>query len=432
MSVMRVWRRPTLWVNTTLGVLALAGAGWAFLTVHAQPASSASSTGTSIQVPVRLGNVTSTVSASGTVQSASTAGANFITSGTVTEIDVKVGDQVTAGQVLAKVDPSAAQETLNTAQANLQAAKDALARAQSSTTSDAATISAANAQVASAQATVDADQRAVNGTVLTAPIAGTVIAVNGSVGNASGAGSSGTGSTGSSGNGGTGGTGSNNSSTSSSSSSSSSGFIQVADLTKLQVSGSFAESDATKLKAGQAANITWSALSGASATGKVVSISPTATVSGGVNSYSVVVSIDTPPDGVRIGQSTTVSVTVAEADNVLRVPVAAVRSAGGRHTVTVVANGTTSVVAIQVGVQGDSYDEVTSGLNEGDVVQVQISTGTGTGAGTGRFVGPGGLGGFGGVGGPGGLGGFGGAGGAGGAGGTGRTGGGTGRTGGGG
>src|SRR5258706_13567152 len=136
MSGMRVWRRPTLWVNAALGVLALAGAGWAYQTVHGTPSSAAASTSASQQVPVRTGNVTATVSASGTVQSASTAAANFITSGTVTEIDVKVGDQVTKGQALAKVDPAAAQETLNTAQANLQAAKAALTRAQASTTAD--------------------------------------------------------------------------------------------------------------------------------------------------------------------------------------------------------------------------------------------------------------------------------------------------------
>src|SRR5215813_4815018 len=147
MSAMRVWRRPTLWVNAALGVLALAGAGWAYQTVHGNQSSSASSTSVSRNVQVSTGNVTASVSASGTVASASNAAAAFITSGTVTEIDVKVGDVVTAGQVLAKVDPTPAQETLNTAQANLQAAKDALARAQASTTADAATVSAANAQV---------------------------------------------------------------------------------------------------------------------------------------------------------------------------------------------------------------------------------------------------------------------------------------------
>src|SRR5258706_7010528 len=136
MSAMRVWRRRTVWVNAALGVLAVAGAGWAYQTVHGTPTNSASSASSSQQATVRTGNVTATVSASGTVASASTAAATFITSGTVTEVDVKVGDQVTKGQVLAKVDPAAAQETLNTAQANLQAAKAALTRAQASTTAD--------------------------------------------------------------------------------------------------------------------------------------------------------------------------------------------------------------------------------------------------------------------------------------------------------
>ena len=49
------------------------------------------------------------MSASGSVQSASTATADFATSGTVTSIAVKVGDTVTKGQVLAKVDPTDAQ-----------------------------------------------------------------------------------------------------------------------------------------------------------------------------------------------------------------------------------------------------------------------------------------------------------------------------------
>src|SRR6202007_2868184 len=106
------------------------------------------------------------------------------------------------------------------------------------------------------------------------------------------------------------------------------------------------------LKVGQTADVTWSALSGTQATGKVASISPTATASGGVNSYPVVVRLAT---------------------------VAAVTSAGGRHTVSVVSGGTTSTVAIQVGVQGDTYDEVTSGLSAGQVLEYTVKTSTGTG-----------------------------------------------------
>src|SRR5262249_35772117 len=131
MTAMRVWRRPSLWVNTALCVLALAGAGWADQTVSRSPSTSTASSGAT--------RPAAAVSAAGTVSSANQAGANFITSGTVTEIDVQVGSTVTKGQVLAKVDPSAANENLTTAKANLQAAEDALTRAQASSTSDTAT-----------------------------------------------------------------------------------------------------------------------------------------------------------------------------------------------------------------------------------------------------------------------------------------------------
>ena len=355
--------RPALLVNAGLGVLALAGAFWAYQTVTVADATSTATNGQRI-VSVSVGNVIATVSATGSVQSASTANADFSTAGTVTEVHVKVGDTVSKGQVLAKVDPTAARDSLNTAQANLASARQALSRARSASPSDPATIASAQAQVTSDQSTVDSAQRALDGTVLKAPMAGTVIAVNGTVG-------------------------------ASSSSSSSSGFVQLADLGQLQISGYFAEQDATRLKVGQAATVVWSALVGTRVTGKVAGISPTASTQNNVNSYQVLVSLDRLPDGIRLGQTTTVSVTVGEADGVLRLPSAAVRNAGGRFTVQLAAGGTT---VVQVGVQGDTFDEITDGLTEGEQVVVPRQTGT-TGGGSGNFPGGGlfpGGGGFGG------------------------------------
>ena len=84
-------------VNAGLGVLAVVGAVWAFQTVTVASTTSTSTSGQRI-VAASVGNVVATVSASGTVQSANTANADFGTSGTVTEIDAKVGDVVTKGQ----------------------------------------------------------------------------------------------------------------------------------------------------------------------------------------------------------------------------------------------------------------------------------------------------------------------------------------------
>jgi macrolide-specific efflux system membrane fusion protein len=176
----------------------------------------------------------------------------------------------------------------------------------------------------------------------------------------------------------------------------------------MEISTYFAESDATKIKAGQAATITWSALSNTSVSGKVASISPTATTENSVNSYAVTISLDSLPTGIRIGQSTTVVVTIAEADNVLRVPKAAVRTVGSRHTVNVVTNGVASPVSVEIGVEGDSYTEIKSGLTAGQTVTITTTVTTTSSSGTGNF--PGGGGNFGGGGNLGGGGNFGGGG----------------------
>jgi macrolide-specific efflux system membrane fusion protein len=362
--------RSTMALNIALGVVALVGVGWAYQIVTASQNTTTNNTVAGRAVPVSRGAVVATVSASGSVQSGNTASADFATSGTISSISVKVGDTVTKGQVLATVDPTSANAQLTTAQANLNAAKASLTRANSS--GDDATIAQAQAQVTTAQAAVNDASRAVTGTTLTAPMAGTVTAINGSVGAASGS---------------SGGSGGNGSSTSAS------GFIQLADLTVMQVSASFAEADATRLKVGQTTTVTWAALTGATATGKVATIAPTATTANNVNSYAVILSLDTVPTGVRIGQTVTAKVTVDQADNVLRLPNAAVRAIGNRHQVTVeTATNATEVRFVEVGVEGDTFTEITSGVEEGDQVVI-VTTTTGTTNGTG------GLGGFGGFGG---------------------------------
>jgi macrolide-specific efflux system membrane fusion protein len=350
----------SLAVSTALAVLIVAGGFWAYrLVVGDQtPASGASNT-TPRTATVSQGDITATASASGSVESANTAAADFTTSGTVISIPVHVGDAVAKGQVLAKVDPTEAQAQLETAEANLTAAQAGLTRAKAG--GDDSTITSAQTAVTNAQSTVDSAQQALDGTVLTAPMAGTVTAVNGSVGE--------------------------------SSSASSSGFAELADLTQMQVSASFAEADATALKAGQAADVTWTALTGATATGTVATIAPTATTGNSVNSYAVTVKLTNLPTGIRIGQTVTVVVTTGSAQNVLRVPTAALKSAGGKHTVTVVDGNTEKAVIVGVGIEGGSFTEITSGLTVGQRVLLATSSGNSSTSDTNGFTG-GGLGGF--------------------------------------
>src|SRR5207302_10510249 len=101
-------------------------------TVFAQPAA----------VPLRTasadrGTVTSVVSGTGSLLPAGRMNVSFKQAGVLTEVDVKVGEKVTTGQVLARIDSSTqqaalaqAQASLATAQANLQATQSPLTAAQ--------------------------------------------------------------------------------------------------------------------------------------------------------------------------------------------------------------------------------------------------------------------------------------------------------------
>jgi macrolide-specific efflux system membrane fusion protein len=322
---------------------------------------------------VAQGTVTATVTASGTVASALVMNHNFVTAGTVTSIKVALGAKVTKGQVLAKVDDTETAANLATAKENLTAAKDALQRAKDD--ADAANVDYADSDavkqaqrtVTSAQNTVDSAQRAQDGTTLKAGMAGTVTALTGTVGGSSSGSSSSNGNA-------TGSTANN--------SAASSAFIVISDMAKLQVSASVPEADATRLQLQQAAKVTWNALADTTVDGVISNISPTSTTSGGVTSYPIVVSLNSVPPGAKLGQSVSLNVVVSHADDVLFVPAAAVKTTGTNHTVTVVnAAGAQEVRAVEVGVMGDTYTEITSGLQLGERVLIAtVTPGASTGA----------------------------------------------------
>jgi macrolide-specific efflux system membrane fusion protein len=374
-------RRPVVAVNAVLGVALVAGAFWAYETLSG-PASTQAASASVRTVPVMQGAVTKTVTADGTVESSSTASASFVTGGTVTAIDVRVGQLVKKGQVLAKVDPAAAQRSLHAAEADLDAAQDSRTRAADA----GADTTTADNEVEQAQLAVDEAEAAVAGTVLKAPMAGTVIAIGGTLGSSSsGSGSSSSGSSssgsssGSSSSGASGGGNSQaggGSSSAASSSSSSSGFIDLADLTKLQVTAAFAEADATKLKEKQAATITWNALSGTTAAGTVSAIDPSATTSNSVVTYGVTVGLTKVPAGAKVGQTVSVSVTTGTVADAVYVNSAAVTTVGNRHTVTVVTDAGQETRAVEIGLEGDSATQITSGVQAGERIVVTTSSTT--------------------------------------------------------
>ncbi|WP_033291084.1 efflux RND transporter periplasmic adaptor subunit [Amycolatopsis jejuensis] len=388
--------RTRTWVVNGVLVVLLGGA--AFGIYQAFSPSSSTAQAQSRTTPVRRANVTETVSAAGTVASGYTGVANFTTSGKVTSIVVKVGDVVSAGQKLATLDSSQASKQLQVAKANLAVAEDNLAAgednppANQTATQAQTSIASLQAKVDQAQLDVDNAQAAVSATVLTAPGAGTVTAINGTVGQQAGSGGSGSSSAATS----AGAQSGQQQSSSSTSSSSSSGFIDITDMSSLLVNTSVPEIDVSKVKTGQKATVTLNATPDQPLQATVSKIDLTPTTSSNVVTYGAQLTLSNPPSGLRPGQSASVVITVAEADGVLSVPAAAVRTTGTTSVVTVQENGQAVPRQVELGVRGESTVEIKSGLSEGDNVVLTAASPTTTTPGNQRTGGTGGLGGFGG------------------------------------
>jgi HlyD family secretion protein len=416
------WKRRSGAVLASVGVAVLVGGG----------VLAASGNGSPVRVAytsVKQGDVTATVGAAGTVQSGMIREVAFGTSGTVTKVKVKVGQKVTSGQVLATLDSTLATEQVTAAAASLAAANATTlataspsASASTKTPSTCPTTSTSpktpkpkpkpsvsspatvtpkpavtpthsaspkpttscskkssgsgssgssssggsgsggsgsggsgsggsgggssapttqaqlDSMITKAQVALNQAQRALAGTVITAPIDATVITVAGDVGTqVSGPGSS--------------------------------GFVTLGDLTELQVKASFSQTDVAKLKIGQTAAISLATRAGQSYDGTVTHIEPAATITGSLVQYGVNIAFDNVPKGLLLGQTATVLVTVQQAQGTLYVPATALRTgSSGTYQVKVHRAGGIQTRSVQIGVRGDQYVEIRSGLSSGDQV----------------------------------------------------------------
>ncbi len=344
--------------------------------------------------------------------------ASFQTSGTLQDIYVKDGDHVVKGQLLATLDPTAAQLTLNQADQNLTAAQDNLTNAenQPTTSSSATSASLANAgsstaptrttsttgttsaetiaaNIASAQAAVDSAEamvhnaeNALHQTHLYAPATGTVVNVAAvspgdavSAGGSAGSGASGSSSSASSGSSGSGssssGAGSGSTAgglggSSTSSSSSGAGLIEIVNTRSMTMTVAFSESDISKVKVGQAGDghrstpcrvSSWPA--------HVSSISTLGTTSSSVVSYDATLTLDQSDSRVKPGMSASAAVITGQAAGVT-LPNSAVTGTGSLTTVNLLRNGKAVATPVVVGLEGDSRTQIVSGLRAGDQVVV--------------------------------------------------------------
>ena len=344
----RRWRHSIF-----LCVLALVAAAVALLAISQVGVPTSSARVATQVVTAEDGVVQTTVSGTGSVAAGTDDAVDFATSGTLKHVYAHEGEHVTKGQILATLDPTSAQLTLDEADATLTAAEDTLDEAEdsssssTSTTSDATALDEDELSVETDEQTAKNDKEALAETTLRAPASGTIVSLEDLfAGDSVQAGSS-----------------------SSDSSTSSSSFAEIVNTNTLTMTAAISEADIGEIKVGQPATVTLDALTGVELAAHVATISAGATDSSDVVSYNVTLDLDQTDSRVLSGMSASATLIVAQASGVT-VPTAAVTGSGSEATVTLDEGGKDVQQQVVVGLRGTTRTEIASGLKAGDELVV--------------------------------------------------------------
>lgn len=369
--------RPLRYSLYALIILILVGAGWYFFKPKAEAPQLLTAEAT-------VSDIENTVLASGTIEARKLVSVGSQASGQVKKLYVELGDKVVAGQMIAQIDQLTQQNSLKNALAalanqqaqrmvqvaNLQQSKLVWQRQKNMLAQDAtskadydtalanyqtaqAQIAAVDAQIKQAQLTVDTAGLNLGYTRITAPMAGTVVAVVAEEGQTVNA----------------------NQSTPT--------IIKLANLDTLTVKAEISEADVVKVKAGLPVYFTilgnpdqryYATLRAIEPAPE--SISTDTTTSSGSNTaiyYNGLFDVPNPDGTLRIDMTAQVYIVLDSAKNAVTIPASALsKSSGtGKQTVQVVgADGLPQKREVMVGLNNRVTAQIVSGLKAGDKVVI--------------------------------------------------------------
>ena len=372
-----------------LGLLVAAGAAYYLFSSNSKQET------TYLTESVTRGNVEKTVVASGSVESVNEVDVGAQASGKITNLYVKLGQEIKKGAMIADIDSTTQINTLNTKkaalvsyQAQLKAKKtaydvalssynrlsklytqkatslDSVNTAKSTLDNAKAEMEAIEANIKQAEIEVNTAESNVGYTKITAPMDGTVISVPVSEGQTVNA----------------------NQTTPT--------IVTIADLSKMKIKPEISEGDITKVKAGQEVSFTIlsdsqtvyhsviDSVDPANTTTSDSSSTSSSTSSSGSSTTSAIyyyanVLIDNPDRTLRIGMTTENNIKIANAKDVLLVSNMAIQKRDGKSFVNVLNDkNQPEPREVEIGVQNDFKTEIKSGLNEGEKVIVsQVANG---------------------------------------------------------
>lgn len=301
------------------------------------------------QIKVERGNIVSMVSATGTISPVDNINVSSKITGLITEVRVVENQQVKANDVLILLDDSKYRAQVAQAGArlaNAQANYDRALRLNQLGANSHQQMDAARMDYAVAKASHEDAVSNLEDTVIKAPISGMVIGKPIPAGQTVSPGIS-----------------------------NPMVLLTIADLAKMQIEALVDESDIGKVKLGQKVSFTVDAYPEKTFTGKVATISNKANVQQNVVYYGVLIDVDSPEGLLKPTMTARVSLHIGERNNVLTVPILAIRDNRGQRFVQVLRKGQVEPeqVMIKTGMSSEDRIEVTSGLNEGDIVVISQS-----------------------------------------------------------
>ncbi len=340
------------------------------------------------------GALTQTVAANGTLNPVKLVNVGSQVSGIVKNLYVDFNDRVKAGQILLELDPALTQAQLQQSLANVSSAE---AQLELATANEARTrglfaqeyvtrqeleqsvqvLKSARAQLALSQAQADRDRTNLSNTVIRSPVSGVVVSRMVDTGQ-----------------------------TVAASLQAPTLFTIAQDLSKMQIDTSYAEADVGAIHVDQPATFRVDAFPNRSFRGVVHQVRLNPTTQQNVVTYDVVVAVDNPDQKLMPGMTAYVNITVAQRQDVLMLPNAALRfrpaDAPGRPgkpqgdsgkppadsakpntgrgkadaapmgTVYVLENGQPKPLRVAVGITDNRFTEVVGGeIKEGAAVIVE-------------------------------------------------------------
>lgn len=343
-------------------IAACAGGGWYYHQTQQQAQQAA----TVETAQVERMNLTSKVSATGTIRPVDSVEVSPKITARISQVLVKENDRVTAGQTVATLDGKDYQAKYDQAQykvtnTRLDYERYKMLYDQGAGTKQ--TLDNAEYEYNTALSNLTAAESDLAETTITAPMSGIVVGEPKPAGTMAVQGNS-----------------------------NPTVIMRIADTSQKQIMAKIDETDIGNIKVGQDATFTVDTYTNRTFTAHVSKISQTDTSntwdtngtstssssssssSASVIYYYVTLDVDDPDDVLRLGMTARVEINTAEKEDALVVPIAALKTNdNGSYVLRVNASGQTEQVPVTTGIYSDEYVEILSGLSEGDRVSVSYN-----------------------------------------------------------